>query len=58
MTLTILIVINLIINLINLVLTVVNIIKINEITYDLVNDMVNTELDELSEEFEDFFRGE
>ena len=58
MTLIILLSANIVLSLVDLVLTIINIHNTEKATYDLVNDMANTRLDELSEELQDYFKGE
>ena len=58
MELIILLAANAILGLVNLVLTIINLHNTEKMTYDLINQMIDVEMNELSQEFEDFFRGE
>lgn len=58
MELIILLAANALLGLVNLVLTIINVFNINRTTYDLINQMIDVEMNELSEELRDYFKGD
>lgn len=58
MELIILLSANAVLGLVNLVLTIINLHNTEKITYDLINQMIDVEMNELAEELHDYFKGE
>lgn len=58
MELIILLAANAVLGLVNLVLTIINLHNTEKITYDLINQMIDVEMNELAEELHDYFKGE
>ena len=58
MELIILLSANAVLGLVNLVLTIINLHNTEKMTYDLINQMIDVEMNELAEELHDYFKGE
>lgn len=58
MELIILLAANAILGLVNLVLTIINLNNTEKMTYDLINQMIDVEMNELAEELHDYFKGD
>ena len=58
MELIILLAANAVLGLVNLVLTIINLHNTEKMTYDLINQMIDVEMNELAEELHDYLRGD
>lgn len=58
MELIILLAANAALGLVNLVLTIINLHNTEKATYNLISEMIDVELNELSEELQDYFKGD
>lgn len=58
MELIILLAANAVLGLVNLVLTIINLHNTEKMTYNMISEMIDVEMNELAEELHDYFKGE